>query len=70
MIAHESQSRSFAKAVSWRITGSIDTVILAVVFTGDVRVGLSIGASEFITKIILFWLHERVWSNIQWGYDR
>ncbi|MFI4994799.1 MAG: DUF2061 domain-containing protein [Hyphomicrobiales bacterium] len=60
----DSHSRSFAKAVSWRITGSLDTLVLSFVFTGSFRIAGSIAAAEMVTKMVLYYLHERAWSRI------
>jgi uncharacterized membrane protein len=60
----ETHSRSIAKAVSWRITGSLDTLILGLLFTGSIRLAGSIAGAEMITKVILYYMHERVWSRI------
>lgn len=55
--------RHIAKSVTWRIIGSIDTLLLAYVFTGTLGSGLKISGIELITKMILFYYHERVWFN-------
>jgi uncharacterized membrane protein len=62
----DSHSRSIVKAVSWRVTGSIDTFVLSFIFTGSVKVAGSIAGAEAITKMILYYLHERAWSVIRW----
>ena len=59
--------RSLAKAVSWRITGSLDTIMLAWFFTNEIGVALSIGLTEVVTKIVLYYFHERAWSRISLG---
>jgi uncharacterized membrane protein len=59
--------RSLAKAVSWRATGSIDTMILAFVFTGNLKIAAAIGATEVFTKILLYFIHERIWSRLSFG---
>ena len=63
----DSHFRSMVKAVSWRITGSIDTFVLSLIFTGSVKVAGSIAGAEAITKMILYYLHERAWSAIRWN---
>ena len=63
----ESHPRSFVKAVSWRTVGSIDTFILGMIFSGDARIAGSIAGTEVITKIALFYFHERAWSLVHWG---
>lgn len=59
--------RSLAKAVSWRITGSIDTFIISWIITGQALIASGIAFTELLTKVVLYWLHERVWNRIQWG---
>jgi len=59
--------RSLTKAISWRITGTIDTFIISWLITGQILLASGIAFTEIMTKIILFWLHERVWNKIQWG---
>ena len=59
--------RSLAKAVSWRITGTIDTFIISWLITGQALLASGIAFTEIMTKVGLYWLHERVWSRIKWG---
>jgi len=63
----ETAWRSFAKAVSWRATGSVDTFILAYFFTGHAKVATAIAGTEIITKIALYFVHERVWQRLAPG---
>lgn len=62
--------RSFTKAFSWRLFASLDTTILALIFTGSLRMAISIGGAEVITKVILYYLHERAWERIPIGKSR
>lgn len=59
--------RSLAKAVSWRITGTIDTFIISWIITGEPLIASGIALTEIMTKVALFWLHERAWNKISWG---
>jgi uncharacterized membrane protein len=59
--------RSLAKAISWRVTGSIDTMLLSWFFTGSLTIAAAIGSTEVITKMVLYYLHERAWNRIQLG---
>ena len=59
--------RSLTKAISWRITGTIDTFIISWAITGEVLLASSIALTEVITKVFLFWAHERIWNKISWG---
>jgi uncharacterized membrane protein len=61
------RSRSFIKALTWRITGSIDTFIISWIITGSGKWAVGIASIEVFTKIILYYFHERVWNNIKWG---
>jgi uncharacterized membrane protein len=53
--------------VSWRITGTLDTFIISFVVTGKATIAGSIAATELLTKIALYYGHERVWAAIHWG---
>ena len=64
---YDTPVRSLAKAVSWRITGTIDTFIISWIITGHVLLASGIAFTEIMTKILLFWAHERVWNRIRWG---
>lgn len=63
----DSNLRSFAKAVSWRITGTVDTFIISWLITGEIVLATGIAATEVITKLGLYWIHERIWAKICWG---
>jgi len=65
--ARDSHPRSIAKAVSWRLLGSIDTFVLSLIFTGSLRLAGSIAVAEMFTKMVLYYLHERAWSAIPWN---
>lgn len=62
-----SHGRSLVKGVSWRVTGTIDTIIISFLVTGHIPKALQIGGVEVVTKISLYYLHERIWSRIPWG---
>ena len=63
----EKHYRSLIKAVSWRLTGSVDTLIISYLVTGKFKWAVSIMSVEFFTKIALFYLHERAWHKISLG---
>ena len=62
-----SRKRHILKTLTWRLVGTIDTILLAWLISGDPMIGLSIGGVEIITKIILYYLHERVWYGSKYG---
>ena len=59
--------RSLIKGVSWRVTGSIDTLIISFFITRKFKLALGIMGVEFFTKIMLYYAHERVWENLSLG---
>lgn len=63
----ESNPRSLLKAISWRALGSIDTFVLGLIFTQNLKAAGAIASTEVITKIALYFAHERVWAQIGWG---
>jgi len=56
-----SYKRHAIKAITWRVIGTLDTMIISWVITGSWKWGLAIGGVEVFTKMILYFLHERVW---------
>lgn len=66
-MAVEKHWRSVAKAVSWRVTGTVDTIVISWIITGTLTVALSIGFVEVFTKMFLYYLHERIWNRIKAG---
>lgn len=65
--ASEKPLRSIVKSISWRIIGTLDTILISWIITGALTLALSIGTIELITKMILYFFHERAWNQIKWG---
>jgi len=63
----EGYGRNGAKAVTWRMIGFVDTVVLSLIFTGSATLAVSIGGLEVITKISLYVFHERLWQRLRFG---
>lgn len=63
----DKHSRSVVKAISWRVTGTIDTIVISYLITGHAKWALSIGFVELFTKIFLYYAHERVWNRLSFG---
>ena len=61
------QKRIIVKTLTWRVTASLTTFIIAWILTGDLLIGVSIGSIEAIAKIFLYYFHERIWNNINWA---
>lgn len=63
----ERHYRSLVKAVSWRATGTVDTIVISFLVTGHAKWAFSIGFIELFTKVFLYYLHERIWNRLSFG---
>jgi len=62
--------RHLAKAITWRVTGTLDTMLIGWLITGSIEVGALIGGIEVLTKTVLYYVHERVWyKHIKYGVN-
>ena len=66
-LVRESKMRHLAKTVTWRMVGTADTMVLAWLLTGNPLTGVKIGLAELLTKMILYYIHERIWYRIDYG---
>ena len=63
------KSRHLFKTFSWRFVGTIDTVLLSLLIFGDIDLAFQIGLFETLTKMILYFLHEKFWFRINYGLE-
>lgn len=63
----ETKRRSVVKAFTWRTLGTLDTIVISYVLTGEIKTAVSIGGIEVFTKMFLYFGHERIWNMIKWG---
>ncbi len=63
----EKPIRSLVKSISWRIVGTIDTILISWIITGKLDMAFTIGSIELVTKMVLYFFHERIWNTIKWG---
>ena len=68
-MSDNSRKRHIAKAITWRIIGTIDTTLLSWFISGDPMIGLKVGLSEVVTKLVLYYFHERLWFNLNLSKD-
>jgi len=64
------KKRSFLKTLSWRIVASTDTFLLTWLVTGSSTAGLTVSGLEVITKMVLYYFHERTWLRCKFGIDK
>lgn len=62
--------RHILKTFSWRGIGTLDTIILSWIITGSPLTGVKIGGAEVITKMLLYYGHEKLWYRINYGLDQ
>lgn len=62
--------RHLLKTITWRIVGTIDTMLIGWFVSGDPLIGLTIGSFEIVTKMILYFIHERMWYKVNFGTKR
>ena len=63
----EKPIRSIAKAFSWRIVGTLDKLVVSYILSGEIALAVSIASVDFLTKLGLYFFHERAWNKIKWG---
>lgn len=59
----DSKLKSAGKAISWRVLGTFDTILISYIITGELHMAFSIGSIEVFSKILLYYAHERVWER-------
>ena len=59
--------RSLVKTISWRITGSSATFLIAYLISGNISIAGTIAVIQLPANTILYYIHERVWNKIRWG---
>ena len=62
-----SVKRHVAKTITWRIVGTLATMVIGWLITGNPVTGLKIGGIEMFTKMILYFIHERIWFKLNLG---
>ena len=65
--ADERPLRSIVKAISWRVVGTLDKITISWLLTGELTLAFSIGSIELMTKMVLYFIHERAWNQVKWG---
>lgn len=63
--------RHIAKAISYRVVGSAQTIIIGYLLTGSLVIASTAGIIELVVKPVIYFLHERVWYKfIKFGVDK
>ena len=64
------RKRTIVKTMTWRVTASLTTFLIAWILTGDLLIGATIGGIETIAKIFLYYFYDRIWNKISWAKIR
>eukprot|EP00752_Nemacystus_decipiens_P010440 g9301.t1 len=70
LVYGESATRSFVKALAWRLTAGVVTLVSGLVFSGSLSTAMSIVGSDFVTKSGFMFAGERLWNKVKWGQDK
>jgi len=65
----EKSYRSITKAISYRVTGTLSTILISFLITGNIKIAASIGLGEVFSKVALYYFHERLWNKIELGKE-
>ena len=66
----DTHKRTILKTITWRLVATLTTMVLVFIFTGSFIISIGIGALEVVTKIILYYLHERLWNLASFGQQK
>lgn len=61
----DSNLKSLLKTISWRVVGTIDTMMISYIVTGKFTTAMSIASVEVVTKMLLYYFHERAWATVK-----
>ncbi|MDH4313387.1 MAG: DUF2061 domain-containing protein [Gammaproteobacteria bacterium] len=66
----DSRIRSLFKAITYRITGTVTTALIVFAVTGELAIAMAVGIVEPIAKIVIYYVHERLWELVPHGTIR
>ncbi len=63
----DSKTRTVVKAITWRITATLTTIVLVYLFTGQIQTAVEVGVLEMTAKLLFYYGHERLWDRLMFG---
>lgn len=63
---NETNIRSIAKAISWRVILTVSHIVNTIIITGSLILGLKVAGMAAIINSLMYFAHERVWNYFQW----
>jgi adenylylsulfate kinase len=67
MISQDTHTRTILKTISWRFAATLTTIVIVLIFTGQIKLAFSVGGVGVVAKLILYFFHERIWNRIHFG---
>lgn len=67
MTAAETRIRTFARSLTWRVSGVALAILLTWYYTGDIRMGVELGIAYNAIRLGTHYFHDRAWARLQWG---
>lgn len=65
----EKKRRSIAKTITFRVSATVVTVLIVLLFTGNLTASIGVGILDFVSKLLLYYWHERIWDGVHWGLN-
>jgi uncharacterized membrane protein len=66
----ETQKRSIAKTISWRVVATIITGVVTYALTGRLDFAVTVGLADTVVKFFIYYVHERMWTRVSYGKVR
>lgn len=63
----DTSARSWAKSITWRVIGVVMLGVITYLITRDWKEMAVITVIFHGIRLILYYLHERVWEHVNWG---
>ena len=64
-----SKIRHLVKPFTWRAIGTLDTLIISSLLFDDFFMGAQLASLETLTKLVLYYLHDKIWYKLKFGLD-
>lgn len=69
IVRRETQKRTCVKSIGWRIIATITTILISLIYIGDLSMAFKIGIIDSLLKFVFYYLYERGFSKIRWGIE-
>ena len=66
----ETNTRTVTKGFSWRFFATTTTILIVYVFFGRLDLAIAAGIVETVSKVFLYYVHEKLWQRVRWGKKR